>query len=346
MLERVKIWCDQLRRAAELVPQWPACDYAGGMTHPQTNSPTRRTRGVVQPIVGVLAVVTGFALTWTFFVTTVRGQRLDEAAWGGSGVLGDWPRQVAGTVLETISPTFLVAVVLAAVLIAAAQRRWFIAVAAAIVLGGSNVTTQVFKRVVERPDLDVSMVLSNSFPSGHTTVAASVAAAALLISPHRFRGLVALLGLAYAGATGVATLMNGWHRPSDVVGAYLVVAAWFFAAELARAAGSPTGVPRGYRAPKVVHAGALLLVTGIVSLAVGLALLLLMARADGGAGELNQGLSWLGGATGALGVWALCLRGMLAMRPLVSDRPGRRLLRSRHREPQTIPPPYPPVPRS
>ncbi|MCK2125036.1 hypothetical protein, partial [Pseudomonas sp. PNPG3] len=39
----------------------------------------------------------------------------------------------------------------------------------------------------------------------------------------------AILGTLWTAGAGVGTLVVGWHRPSDVVGAILVVAAWTFA---------------------------------------------------------------------------------------------------------------------
>ncbi len=44
--------------------------------------------------------------------------------------------------------------------------------------------------------------------------------------PARLRRPTAALAVLYAGAIGVAVVAAGWHRPSDVVGAYLVTTAW------------------------------------------------------------------------------------------------------------------------
>ena len=63
-------------------------------------------------------------------------------------------------------------------------------------------------------------------PSGHTTAAASVSAALLLVVPPRARPWAAVLGAGYTTATGISTLIGQWHRPSDVVAAVLVVLAW------------------------------------------------------------------------------------------------------------------------
>ena len=68
--------------------------------------------------------------------------------------------------------------------------------------------------------------MGNSLPSGHTTVAASVAVALVLVLPPKARAFAAVVGAAYAAVAGVATLSAGWHRPSDAVAAFLVVGVW------------------------------------------------------------------------------------------------------------------------
>ena len=93
---------------------------------------------------------------------------------------------------------------------------------------GANLTTQVLKHVRLRPTRARRATASygNTLPSGHTTAAASVSAALLLVVPPRVRPWAAVLGAGYTTATGISTLIGQWHRPSDVVAAVLVVLAW------------------------------------------------------------------------------------------------------------------------
>lgn len=93
----------------------------------------------------------------------------------------------------------------------------------------SNATTQAFKRVwPQRPDLiDLAPEWSaNSLPSGHTTMAASAAVAMFLAAAPRHRPAAGVLGAVWAAGWGGWIYAEGWHRPSDMVAAYLVVAAW------------------------------------------------------------------------------------------------------------------------
>jgi membrane-associated phospholipid phosphatase len=103
--------------------------------------------------------------------------------------------------------------------------------AAVVVVAGANITTQLLKDVFEHVrnkawEHGFSMPWSNSFPSGHTTAAASIAFALLLVVPAGYRLLAAGVGAALTAVVGLSVVVLGWHYPSDVVGALLVVAAW------------------------------------------------------------------------------------------------------------------------
>ena len=96
---------------------------------------------------------------------------------------------------------------------------------------GANVATQILKDLVPvRPYRGVETLELNSLPSGHTTMAASAAAAVFLMVSPRWRPLAGFLGGSFAVATGVSTLINQWHRPADVVAAFLVVAVFMLPA--------------------------------------------------------------------------------------------------------------------
>ena len=108
---------------------------------------------------------------------------------------------------------------------AAKRRRPELGMAAAATVVGANLTTQALKHWLDRPDL-LGLGHANSFPSGHVTVVASLAAGAVLVTARRGKPTIAVAGIAATAATAVATVALGWHRPSDIVGAVGVVAAW------------------------------------------------------------------------------------------------------------------------
>jgi membrane-associated phospholipid phosphatase len=106
---------------------------------------------------------------------------------------------------------------------------------AAVVVAGANLTTQLLKVVLEHArnkafEHGVELPWADSFPSGHTTAAASIAAALLLVVPAGHRFAAAAAGASLTAAVGLSVVVLGWHYPSDVLGGVLVVGAWSFAA--------------------------------------------------------------------------------------------------------------------
>ncbi len=167
-------------------------------------------------------------LCWRYFVDTYEGQLVDDAALRGSVIGQNLLWLAAEPVLDVVSVSFVVLVLSAAALIAVMRRRLLLAIQVTVLVGGANLTTQTLKHtLLERPQLaETGGDLANSLPSGHTTVAASVAAALLLVVPRGIRPPVAVLAAAYTATTGIATVIGGWHRPSDAVAAVTVVLAW------------------------------------------------------------------------------------------------------------------------
>lgn len=165
-------------------------------------------------------------LLWFFFVTTANGQKLEDAAFRGA-VYGQqklW--QVAGPILDTVSITYIVISMVVVGVIALIQKRWVLAVQVVAVVAGANVTTQVIKAQLGRPDFGITWGHANTLPSGHTTVAAATSVALLLAVPRAWRPLVAVFGAGFTATMGVSTLVGQWHRMSDVLAAILVTCMW------------------------------------------------------------------------------------------------------------------------
>lgn len=181
---------------------------------------------VLAAVIAVLAAA-AVHLTWHLFVNTVSGQRVDRLAFEGShhGSSALW--RLAEPVLDVVSIAFVVLAIGTVAMVALLRRRWFLALQVAVIVGGANATTQLLKEVIyDRPALLPGWTGQNSLPSGHTTVAASVAAALLLACPRSWRPAVAVVGALWTAATGISTLVGQWHRPSDVVAAVFVALFW------------------------------------------------------------------------------------------------------------------------
>jgi len=162
-------------------------------------------------------------------LSTRRGQAVDtmsmESAMTWHGALGPLESVIEGIV----SVPAVVVVSVLVVVVALLRRRPTLAGRAIVMVAGANATTQVMQAVLDRPDLGVATVVPNSLPSGHATVAASVALALVMIAPAWFREPAAWIGWVWASLTGVTVMVSAWHRPSDVVTALLVCGAWALA---------------------------------------------------------------------------------------------------------------------
>ena len=183
------------------------------------------------PLTRLLALVVlcaaGVLILYFVAVRTEHGQLIDNKALQGRATVDPDTLDVANHVLETISVSSLVAGTGALVFIGLVRGRLLLAIAVGVSILGANVTTEVLKRIVfERPDLIDVGRFGNTYPSGHATVAMSLAVGAVLVAPRRWRGTAAVAGVVYASAVSTAVLLTGWHRPSDAVAAAFVTVGW------------------------------------------------------------------------------------------------------------------------
>ncbi|MFY1703072.1 MULTISPECIES: phosphatase PAP2 family protein [Micromonospora] len=190
---------------------------------------TARGWTAVWLVVLALAQAVAFVVVWRLAVHTQLGQWIDTVALTGNRIGQDRIEGPVDRILNAMSVVSLLAATAVIGFIALIRGRVALAITATLLIAGANVTTQLLKYGLPRPDFGVDperAFVGNSLPSGHTTVAASVAMALMLVLPPKVRVLGAFLAAGYAATAGVATLSAGWHRPSDAVAAYLVVGVW------------------------------------------------------------------------------------------------------------------------
>lgn len=213
-------------------------------------------------------------------VGTPAGQLVGELILGGRPAS---PETVIGAeqVLAALSRLSLVVGTMVVVAIALVQRRPRLALAAATAMVGANVTTQLLKEIVlDRTDLlgGLFYPLPNSFPSGHTTAAASLAVGLLLVVPPLLRAPSVIVSGIVVAIVGASTILAGWHRMADAVGGVFVATAW--GAGLGALLASRLGVePVGRRTAALGRLSSTIpMVIGGISLALGgLAYLILAA---------------------------------------------------------------------
>ncbi|MEJ2886192.1 phosphatase PAP2 family protein [Actinomycetospora aeridis] len=182
---------------------------------PRSAAPRGRAAAVLAIVLGIATVVGSYVLA----VLDPTGRALDDAVMETATGVG--LRSEGLDVLELVGvPTVAVAVIVLAG-VALLRGRGDRAVGVVAVVLGAQLVTQALKAGLVRPD----SLEGNSLPSGHVTLVASLGLALVLVVPRALRPLAGLAAVAVTGIAGVATMVAGWHRPSDVLAAVGVVAA-------------------------------------------------------------------------------------------------------------------------
>ncbi|ROP41935.1 phosphatase PAP2 family protein [Saccharothrix texasensis] len=162
------------------------------------------------------------ALVYVLAVWTATGQALENAALRGADQVDSAEAGEAWRALDEITVYSLAVAVALIALVGVLRRRWDLAAAAVGVVVLGQVVVQGLKRfVLVRPPLVevTGDYTHNSLPSGHTAIAMTVLFAAVIVAPHRWRGVVMLLLLPWAVGIGQYTLTAKWHRLSDTLAA-------------------------------------------------------------------------------------------------------------------------------
>ena len=253
-------------------------------------APPRPGRTDVRAVAAALAAVAfawgAAAVVGWAALGTVPGQYLDEQALQAAQqltFLGSRTLQV----LDTLPAIGAGLGVLALTVLSVRARSVHAAVVGVGVAVAAAVSVQVLKRlVIDKPDLAVQEVALNSFPSGHTAMAAVAGMVLVLAVPAPARAPVGLTAALYTAVAGASTVINGWHRPSDVIAAVFITAGWAMLGSLAlRLHGgpeAPAAAPRpGYR---LGFAGTVGLVAG--------AACVLLAAASALPALADWGLGW------------------------------------------------------
>jgi len=227
-------------------------------TAPESRGPlvSRRLRWALLAALGFVIV----PLVYAVAVLTPVGQRVEDAALGGvreSDLFG------SDTALNVISVPVILLLVVVIAAVALARRRLAVGLGAGVVVLASAATSTLVKRIAERPEIAQSET-PNSYPSGHATIALAALFAVLLVTPRRWRPVVTLVGTAYAVFVANQTVVYGWHRVSDIIGACAIALFWL---GVVRAVGprvdrGERGDRDGRRGPRRVVTAVLLLATG------------------------------------------------------------------------------------
>ena len=157
------------------------------------------------------------------FVLTRPGQLAGGLVMGATLSSPDWLGTAAARVMEVLVPAPVAACaagcLLVGVVVAAVRRRWSVLPGVVVLLCVPIAVTEVLVHLLPRPAYGV-YPSSNSMPSGHATVAASLVLAWALVLP-RWRWLRVAETAVLAGAAG-AVVVSRAHVLPDVVAALCV----------------------------------------------------------------------------------------------------------------------------
>src|SRR5437588_3703871 len=134
--------------------------------------------------------------------------------------------------IQLFDPNPYVYLVLVPLVVALLRGRPRLVLAVGAIVLGANITTEALKHLLTAPRAGslftggVSWLPAGSWPSGHSTAVMALVLASVLAAPARLRPAVAALGTALAISVGYALLATGAHYASDVLGGFLVAAAW------------------------------------------------------------------------------------------------------------------------
>ena len=173
----------------------------------------------------LIVMVGGLWASYRGFVASSQGQILDHAALASAEVRLRSLHEASVSLLADLPIVVASIAAVGFLVLTLWRRRWAASLIVALTFAAANFTTQILKVMLERPELanGVPYYTGNSLPSGHVTFATATFAAVFLLVAPRWRSMVALIGVIFSATVGIATFLDGWHRPGDIVAAYLVV---------------------------------------------------------------------------------------------------------------------------
>jgi membrane-associated phospholipid phosphatase len=204
--------------------------------HAYTAAPRERERtgngapgGVGRPLGIAAACALGLALVWVLAALVPATHAKDAV------VLYEFTRldspavqPIARVLVLLLQPLLFVLGGIALVAFALAQERPRVAAAVATVMVLAPLSGEVLKRLAAHPHAAAGgfLVSADSWPSGHSTAALALVLSCVLVSPPRWRRLVAGLGALYVLGVAVGLLILAVHMPSDVLGGLLLATLW------------------------------------------------------------------------------------------------------------------------
>ena len=190
----------------------------------------QQSRSRLHTILGALALPGATLLgVYLMFVVTPIGRTVDLAAFSGRLDAGHQLHLLNAGVLNAITVTSAGAGLVSVVVVGVWRHHVALAIRSAGAVMAAALSAQLMKLTLPHAGLQDqlwSWAGGGSFPSGHTTIAASMSLALLAVSSESWRCRLAGPLMAWTVLTATATITMGWHRPSDVLGALALAVLW------------------------------------------------------------------------------------------------------------------------
>jgi membrane-associated phospholipid phosphatase len=208
-----------------------------------------------------------FVGTWAVLLHTGIGERIDVKAYehvsGNSALVA---KRIGARALRTIDVGSVVVVLVAVALLGVRRASAARSLAAVAVVVASIGTAEALKHGLPHVAGAIPGGRPPTFPSGHTSVAASAGLALVLAAPPLLRMTATVVGAAYAAAIAWAVVALGWHYPSDAVASVFIAGFWTaLAAALLRRSARRPAVSVGEIVIATLTVAAALLVAAVVA---------------------------------------------------------------------------------
>jgi len=176
-------------------------------------------------LLGALVCAVLLIVGYFFYVSTPWGHQLDDNAFLGRKALSRKAISFDSRLLDLVGKATLLLAVVGLLALAALRRCTFVGVIAVVAFGCAVIGAEVLKHnlpwraLVPDDSLLERSFQHDTYPSGHATIATSLALSLLLVSSSRWRPWLAIAAGCMSSTFATGVLFTGWHRPSDALGA-------------------------------------------------------------------------------------------------------------------------------
>ncbi|KFI57058.1 PAP2 family phosphoesterase [Bifidobacterium gallicum DSM 20093 = LMG 11596] len=282
-----------------------------------------RTSSIVLCIVWAVLLLAGAAGTFWWAVLTPRGQVFEDGVFMNvASAMPAFLQARTGWPLasEPVVAAIAAVLVVISLIVVIVRKRWRLIVQIVIFCVCCTAAGIVLKQYLPRPYLaQVQSNINNSAPSGNVLLAIASGLVLVCAVPHAWRALCAVVSAVFTIGVGCTVMVNGWHRPVDVIMSVLI-AAGFAMIMLAFTGRSGMDAPgKRVSSPSIQIVGTILITAGVCASAYGMYVLIQLQPG------LDIGSAWtIRGSIDAtnmlvIGITALANGLVLAMRQITAS---------------------------